>query len=141
MLEPDAGAEVLNLGRDFPPVATGAWEAAIANDLKGADYEKKLVWRSEEGLAIRPYYRQEALAGLDDQLRAAPGHYPFVRGTGLSSYGKRKRIHTSSETAVVDSYARGLGSRDSDTLTPGADVDGRCRTCRGVGCPGSGQSR
>ena len=66
--EKDAGVEILNLGGDFPPVSTATWEAAIARDLKGADYEKKLVWRTEEGLAIRPYYRKEALDGLDGQL-------------------------------------------------------------------------
>ncbi|HEX3748421.1 MAG TPA: methylmalonyl-CoA mutase family protein [Bryobacteraceae bacterium] len=81
MPDPDAG-EILNLSSDFPPVPTAAWEAAIAKDLKGADYEKKLVWRTEEGLAIRPYYRQEALAGLGDQLRTSPDRFPFVRGTG-----------------------------------------------------------
>jgi len=84
MPEADAGIEILNLDRDFPPVATATWEAAIATDLKGADYEKKLVWRTEEGLAIRPYYRNQALAGLDGQLRTVPGLYPFVRGTGQS---------------------------------------------------------
>ena len=84
MPDGDAGGEILNLGRDFPPVPTAAWEAAIAKDLKGADYEKKLVWRTEEGLGIRPYYRKEALAELSAQLRTAPGHYPFVRGTGQS---------------------------------------------------------
>ena len=66
---PDADAgEILSLRPDFPPVPTSAWEAAIAADLKGADYDRKLVWRTEEGLAIRPYYRQAALEGLDDQL-------------------------------------------------------------------------
>ena len=84
MPEAHAGAEILNLSLDFPPVSTATWEAAIAKDLKGADYDKKLVWRTEEGLAIRPYYRQEALAGLADQLRTAPGRYPFVRGPGKS---------------------------------------------------------
>jgi methylmalonyl-CoA mutase len=84
MPDVEVGAEILNLGQDFPPVSTETWEAAIAKDLKGADYDKKLVWRTEEGLAIRPYYRKEALAGLDAQLRTAPGHYPFVRGTGQS---------------------------------------------------------
>lgn len=82
MPEEDAGGEILTLQPDFPPVPTTAWEAAIAKDLKGADYEKKLVWRTEEGLGIRPYYRKEALSGLDDQLRTAPDHFPFVRGTG-----------------------------------------------------------
>jgi len=70
LLHKDLGSEILNLRQDFPPVPTAAWEAAIAKDLKGADYDKKLVWRTEEGLAVRPYYRKEALAGLDAQLAA-----------------------------------------------------------------------
>jgi methylmalonyl-CoA mutase len=82
MPEGVADSEILNLLLDFPPVDTATWEAAIAKDLKGADYEKKLVWRTEEGLAIRPYYRKEALAELEGQLRTAPGLYPFVRGAG-----------------------------------------------------------
>jgi methylmalonyl-CoA mutase len=84
MPEADAGAEILSLRSEFPPIATEEWEAAITRDLKGADYEKKLVWRTEEGLAIRPYYRKEAVAGLGDQLRTAPGRFPFVRGAGKS---------------------------------------------------------
>jgi methylmalonyl-CoA mutase len=63
------GGEILSVRQDFPPVSTEAWEAAIAKDLKGADYDKKLVWRTEEGLAIRPYYRKEALSGLNGQLQ------------------------------------------------------------------------
>ena len=70
---PDADIEILNLGGDFPPVPTEAWEAAITQDLKGADYDKKLVWRTEEGLALRPYYRKEALAGLEAQLQIPRG--------------------------------------------------------------------
>jgi methylmalonyl-CoA mutase len=73
------GAEVLNLA-DFPPVPTPAWEAAIAKDLKGADYDKKLVWRTDEGIAVRPYYRAGNLAGLEAQTRTAPGQFPFARG-------------------------------------------------------------
>jgi methylmalonyl-CoA mutase len=77
-----AGTEALNLAQEFPPVSTETWEAAILKDLKGADYEKKLVWRSDEGLNVRPYYRSEALAGLDAQTASAPGQSPFVRGEG-----------------------------------------------------------
>ena len=77
-----AGTEALNLAEEFPPVSTDTWEAAILKDLKGADYEKKLVWRSDEGLTVRPYYRSDALAGLDAQTTSAPGQAPFVRGEG-----------------------------------------------------------
>ncbi|MDR3702739.1 MAG: methylmalonyl-CoA mutase family protein [Candidatus Sulfopaludibacter sp.] len=84
MRSTEESTEILSLGSEFPPVSTETWEAAIARDLKGADYEKKLVWRTEEGLAVRPYYRSEALQGLEDQVRTAPDRYPFVRGTGES---------------------------------------------------------
>jgi methylmalonyl-CoA mutase len=61
------------MGDDFPPVSTAEWEAAIAADLKGADYDKKLIWRSEEGIAVRPYYRREDIAGLQAQTEGPPG--------------------------------------------------------------------
>lgn len=66
----------LKLLEDFPPVPTEAWEAAIQADLKGADYEKRLVWKPGEGIAVRPYYRKEhaPAAGL------SPGQFPFTRG-------------------------------------------------------------
>lgn len=32
---------------EFPPVSTPQWEEVITKDLKGADYEKKLVWKTQ----------------------------------------------------------------------------------------------
>jgi methylmalonyl-CoA mutase N-terminal domain/subunit len=54
---------------DFPPISTAEWEAAIRADLKGADYAKKLVWQTEEGIAVKPYYRREDLPGNTGQGR------------------------------------------------------------------------
>jgi methylmalonyl-CoA mutase len=72
-----------NLLQEFPPVSTASWEEAIHKDLKGADYTKKLIWQSGEGLAVKPYYRAEDISGLD-YLDAAPGDFPFVRGARLA---------------------------------------------------------
>jgi len=72
-----------HLLEEFPPVSRAAWESTIARDLKGADYEKKLIWRSDEGLVIKPYYRAEDLNGLAC-LDAAPGEFPYRRGVGAS---------------------------------------------------------
>ena len=76
---------------EFPPVSTAAWEAAIARDLRGADYEKKLIWHTEEGLAVKPYYRAEDLAGLAF-VDAAQGEFPnqgmlvdFLKESGAQS--------------------------------------------------------
>jgi methylmalonyl-CoA mutase len=64
---------------DFPPVKTEEWEEKIKKDLKGADYEKKLIQRTLEGFNIRPYYRAEDLKNIK-HLNIAPGAYPWVRG-------------------------------------------------------------
>jgi methylmalonyl-CoA mutase len=72
-----------NLLKEFPPVSTQSWEDAIAKDLKGADYARKLIWQTEEGLAVKPYYRAEDIAGLEF-LDAAPGHFPYLRSSRLA---------------------------------------------------------
>ncbi len=63
----------------FPPVSTEAWEEKILADLKGADYEKKLVWRTPDGLKVKPYYRAEHLEELP-HVGILPGEVPYVRG-------------------------------------------------------------
>ncbi len=64
----------------FPPVPTADWEAVIAADLKGADRDKKLVWRTAEGFDVQPYYRAENLEGIPF-LDTKAGEYPYLRGT------------------------------------------------------------
>jgi len=64
---------------DFPPVETESWMEKIKADLKGADFEKKLVWHTDEGFDLQPFYRAEDLRRLD-HLQALPDAYPFVRG-------------------------------------------------------------
>ena len=64
---------------EFPPVSTEKWEEVINKDLKGADYEKKLVWKTIEGFKVKPYYRAEDLDRLE-YLNANPDEFPFTRG-------------------------------------------------------------
>ena len=65
---------------DFPGVSTEAWMEKITADLKGADFEKKLVWKTNEGFKVKPFYRQEDLEGLKT-TEGLPGEFPYVRGT------------------------------------------------------------
>jgi methylmalonyl-CoA mutase len=75
----------LNLLDEFGPVPTSSWEAAIVKDLKGGDYEKKLVWKTDEGIAVRPYYRAGDAPARRPLARpaaswtmAAPGQEPAL---------------------------------------------------------------
>jgi methylmalonyl-CoA mutase len=69
-----------NLLQEFPPVSTQSWEEVIRKDPKGADYTKKLIWQTDEGLAVKPYYRAEDIAGME-YVGLAPGDFPYVHGT------------------------------------------------------------
>ena len=64
---------------EFPPISTEKWEEVINKDLKGADYEKKLVWKTIEGFKVKPYYRAEDLENLE-YLDSNPGQTPYTRG-------------------------------------------------------------
>ena len=64
----------------FPPVSTQEWKEKVVADLKGADFDKKLVWRTNEGFNVNPMYRAEDIANLST-TDSLPGEYPYVRGT------------------------------------------------------------
>lgn len=65
---------------EFPPVSTEQWMEKITADLKGADFDKKLVWKTNEGFNVMPFYREEDIKGLQT-TEAVPGAFPYVRGT------------------------------------------------------------
>ena len=48
----------------FPPVTTEEWMNKIHSDLKGADFNKKMVWTTEEGFDVKPFYRMKDLENV-----------------------------------------------------------------------------
>lgn len=64
----------------FPPVSTEEWMEVITKDLKGADFQKKLVWRTNEGFNVNPFYRAEDIEG-SLVIENLPGQFPYVRST------------------------------------------------------------
>ena len=69
---------------EFQAPTTQEWLDKIEVDLKGADFQKKLVWRTNEGFNVQPFYRREDLANLKTP-DALPGEFPFVRGNKKDS--------------------------------------------------------
>ena len=64
---------------DFTAPTRQEWRDKIEVDLKGADYEKKMVWRTNEGFSMQPFYRKEDVDQLAT-VNALPGEFPYVRG-------------------------------------------------------------
>ena len=68
-----------NLFEQFPPVATQAWIDKLITDLKGADFDKRLIWKTNEGFDVKPFYRKEDIENLPF-LESSPGSFPYLRG-------------------------------------------------------------
>ena len=64
---------------DFTAPTRQEWIDKINVDLKGADYQKKMVWRTNEGFNMEPFYRKEDLEGMT-QINSLPGQFPYLRG-------------------------------------------------------------
>ena len=67
------------LFQEFVAPTKQEWLDKIEVDLKGADFQKRLVWRTNEGFNVQPFYRREDVEKLQTPL-SLPGEYPFVRG-------------------------------------------------------------
>ncbi|MEK0082726.1 methylmalonyl-CoA mutase family protein [Benzoatithermus flavus] len=64
---------------DFPAADRAQWRALVDKVLKGADFERRLVRTTYDGIPVRPLYDIDETA----PLRAAaglPGSAPFLRG-------------------------------------------------------------
>lgn len=68
----------------FPPISDKEWKEKINKDLKGADFDKKLVWRTSEGFNVQPYYRQDDLEKLP-HMDVLPGNFPYIRGNNVKN--------------------------------------------------------
>ena len=64
---------------EFTAPTTQEWLDKIQVDLKGADFEKKMVWKTNEGFKVQPFYRREDLKDLKE-VDSLPGEFPFIRG-------------------------------------------------------------
>lgn len=71
--------EYEKLFSEFPPPAASEWDERIRKDLKGADYNKKLYWHTDEGFDVRPFYRKEDIEALTGSF--LPDTPPYTRGT------------------------------------------------------------
>ncbi len=93
-----------NLFEMFPPVTAEQWREKVDADLKGAPFEKKLVWRTSEGFNVQPMYRREDIADLKT-TDSLPGEFPFVRGTRCNNDWAIRQEITAGDAAEANAKA------------------------------------
>ncbi len=103
------------LFKQFPPVSTEEWINKIKADLKGQDFERRLVWKTIEGFNVNPFYREEDISDLP-HINIPPGKFPFLRGTypGRNEWYIRQDINVEDPVAAnskaLDILNRGVTS-------------------------------
>ncbi|HKP61313.1 MAG TPA: methylmalonyl-CoA mutase family protein [Polyangiales bacterium] len=96
---------------EFPETTYEQWREQVDKDLKGGDFQKRLVTRTLEGLEVRPLYTERDLSGAE--LSA------YRRGAALvGRYGSRWDLRAElwvwdsgrSQKEVAEELARGASS-------------------------------
>ena len=93
----------LALMEGFSVPERAQWLALVEKALKGADFERRLVARTADGLRIAPLYsRAEVPGGLD---RQQPGAAPYQRGASAAAISPAwdiRQVHAESDAAVAN---------------------------------------
>ena len=103
----------------------------IQVDLKGADFNKRLVWRTNEGFDVPPFYMRDDVLKLKtpDSL---PGEFPYVRGNkkACNCWYVRQDI-MADDAKAANAKALDLLKRGVDSL--GFKIPGDCVSAEFVG--------
>lgn len=67
---------------EFDPVSSKQWKQKIQFDLKGADYNDALVWESNEGIKVKPFYHKDDVEFLN--FNAKKKHYSICQSIFVS---------------------------------------------------------
>ena len=101
------------LAADFTAAKIEQWRGMVDKALKGADFDKRLVSKTADGIRVEPLYtRKDALVSTEG---AMPGAAPFTRGTRAVRHGLGWDIRT----IHIESDAKALNAAILDDLDGG----------------------
>ena len=92
-----------SLFEDFSEVSSKQWKQLIQYDLKGADYNETLIWKTDEGIHVKPFYHADEFQQL-----------PHISETKATKWQISQTIYVAnvekSNLKAVDAIARGAES-------------------------------
>ncbi|MGE5266767.1 MAG: methylmalonyl-CoA mutase family protein [Deltaproteobacteria bacterium] len=97
-------APIMPLATGFTEATRDAWLALVEKAIKGADFEKKMVGKTADGLRIEPIYTPAD--ALPFSSAALPGSAPLTRGTDPAPRGLGwdiRQYHSGADPSAVNS--------------------------------------
>lgn len=62
----------LRVRDEFPPVPAADWEAQALRDLGGQSFDARLLWHTDEGLTVKPFFTRDDLVALPRPPQTTP---------------------------------------------------------------------
>ncbi len=91
-----------SLFNEFDPVSAKAWKQKIQVDLKGADYNDTLIWKTNEGIDVKPFYHSDE---IDLDFSIPPNTNSWLVGQTIFVTNAKK-----SNAKAIDAIKRGAES-------------------------------
>lgn len=93
------------LFNEFPEISAKAWKQNIQFQLKGADYNKTLVWESPEGIKVKPFYHSDDVVGGSGNSSVinytwAIGQTIYAGNAEQANANAKKELHRGAEAIL-----------------------------------------
>ncbi|WP_437823912.1 methylmalonyl-CoA mutase subunit beta [Tenacibaculum mesophilum] len=106
---------------EFQGVTPAEWKQKIQVDLKGADYNDTLLWKTEEGITVKPFYTKEDRTNI--QINTPNKGFAICQSINIEN-------EEEANTFAIDSIKRGANAIkfsakkefDYNTLLKGIDT-------------------
>ncbi|CAM4097375.1 methylmalonyl-CoA mutase subunit beta [Zobellia roscoffensis] len=108
---------------DFQEVSAKAWKQNIQYELKGADYNEKLVWESPEGIKVKPFYHADDLASQKQSSPTAHNNWLITQHIVVRELSLANKHAISAIAGGAESIRFTLPSPDTDLKALLKDID------------------
>ena len=107
----------------FEDVSAKAWKQKIQSDLKGADYNETLIWKSLEGIDVKPFYHAEDFKNLPEvsNAKACDWNICEIVNEDQCLEANQKALHALSHGAESIRFV--LKSKECDLKTVLKNID------------------
>jgi methylmalonyl-CoA mutase len=99
---------------NFPSINFEAWKARVENDLKGQDFDKKLRWKSPDGIITEPFYTTTPLSELPSLTREKSQWHiaEWVLGNANGNHLALKALQGGATSICIDMKQASLSPED-----------------------------
>lgn len=94
---------IKTLFEDFPEVSSKQWKQLIQYDLKGADYNETLIWKTDEGIHVKPFYHADEFQELPNIFDTKAAEWQICQTIFVANVEK-------SNLKAINAIARGAES-------------------------------